>query len=589
MGCISRGNLEGALRAYQGILRVEPRDKRVRQRVGELLIKLQRPREAETHFREVLEALQKEGNFRAAVAVAKQLLATRPEDAALNQEIGELYVASGYPNDARSHFDNAMRLHLNGQRPLDAARSAARIADLAPGEPIFRLKLAELLEAGGDKSGAAVAYRTVADEFRRRGRMDEVGRIAELLLKLNPESVEPLLDAASARIEAGDPRRALVHLQVAYTRDPLDSRTLDLLARAFEGAGQPDRATKVLVKLAEVAAERGDPVLEADALRRAARIAPEDGELQGRLAVAEERRQRLERRITVLGFAQPVDEFEVTAVVRAEVQARYGFADRAEATLRAALATRPDAPALIAGLAELAATQGRTADALRLMESLVVRASGADADALRERLTLLAGVAPAAADENAEQRGDRLEAAGDHDGAMTAYREALSANPLDDNVLGKIASVRTAMRAAMVLDDDGTYAEVSPDLLEDESPDDELYAEARSLLSIGMYADALSLVDERKELSARLVTALAHKGLGDVNKAVDVLREATNDAAEGDPVYVEALFELAGLYVQTGKQRSALRMLEEVRELDPAFRPDEVDARVRGLRKAMGP
>lgn len=104
-----------------------------------------------------------------------------------------------------------------------------------------------------------------------------------------------------------------------------------------------------------------------------------------------------------------------------------------------------------------------------------------------------------------------------------------------------------------------------------------------------MYADALSLVDERKELSARLVTALAHKGLGDVNKAVDVLREATNDAAEGDPVYVEALFELAGLYVQTGKQRSALRMLEEVRELDPAFRPDEVDARVRGLRKAMGP
>ncbi len=586
MGCISRGNLEGALRAYQGILRVEPRDKRVRQRVGELLLKLQRPREAETHFREVLEALQKEGNFRAAVAVAKQLLGARPEDAALNQEIGELYVSSGYPNDARVHFDNALRLFLNAQRPLDAARAAGRIADLAPGEPIFRLKLAELLEAGGDKAGAAAAYRVVADEYRRRGRIDEVGRIAEMLLKLNPDDVEPLLDAASARIDAGDPRKALVHLQVAYTRDPLDARTLDLLARAFEGAGQPDRAAKVLVKLAEVAAERQDLVVEADALRRAAHLLPDDADLQGRLTMAEGRRKRLERRITTLAFAQPVDETELTAVVRADVFVRYGFLDRAGATLEAAVAGRPGSPALLAALAELAVSLGRPADAAAQMQALLPGLTGDDAVGVSERIALLSGPA---AEETAEQRGDRLAAKGDHDGAMTAYREALSGNPLNDEVLGKMGAVRTAMRAAMVLDDDGTYAEVSPDALEDDDDaDDELYAEARSLVSIGMYRDALQLLDERTKLPAVVISALAHKGLGDVNRAVDLLRDATNEAAEGDPAYVEALYELASLYAHTGKQRSAIRLLEEVRELDATFRPDDVETRIRGLKKAGG-
>jgi len=588
--CISRGNLEGALRAYQGVLRIDGKDKRVRQKVGELLLKLGRAREAETQFRDVMEALTKEGNHRAAVAVGKQLLGIRQDDPVLHLEVADGYVASGYPNDARAHLDQAMRLWLSGGKPFEAAKAAQRLADLAPGELILRLKAAELYEGAGDGARALACYRQAQEEYRRRGRVDEVGRIAEIVLKLVPADLDALLDAARARVDGGDPRRGLTHLQAAYQAHPSDPRVLDLLARAFDAAQQPDKAARVLLKLVEVAAERGDAGAEADALRRAARLLPDDTSVRERLAVAERRHAEMERRLTGLVLSQPADETELEALVRAEVYLRYRYADRAESALRAALAARPGSPALQAALAEALVALGNVPEALGLMQGLLATAGGeAAAVAARMEVVAGAGAPPAApAGEGPEARGDRLAAAGDVAGAVAAWREALAADPLDDRVLAKIADVRNRARetAPPVVDDDGTYAEVSPDMLEEAStPGDDMLEEARSLVSIGMYADAIQLLEGRTSLAAIVVLAVAHKGRGDVNTALDLLRSGTNDANDADPAYAEALFELAGLYGATGKQRAAVRLLEEVTELAPEFRTAEVEMRLRALRK----
>ncbi|MFN7143260.1 MAG: tetratricopeptide repeat protein [Myxococcota bacterium] len=154
---LNLGSHEGALRAYAQIIRLDPRDRRIRQKIGELYLKLGKPLEAEKQFREVAEGLVKEGSHRAAVGVFKQLVALKPDDAGLQLELAECYVASGYANDARAHFDTAMRLWIGSGRALDAAKAARRLAELSPGEPALRLKAAELYEAGGDVLSAAAA------------------------------------------------------------------------------------------------------------------------------------------------------------------------------------------------------------------------------------------------------------------------------------------------------------------------------------------------------------------------------------------------------------------------------------------------
>ena len=621
---LNLGSQDGALRAYSAILKLDPRDRRIRQKVGELMLKLGRPIDAEKQFREVAEGLMKEGAHRAAVAVLKQLLALRPDDPAIQMDLAECYVASGYANDARPHFDMAMRLWIGAGRPLEAAKAARRVAELSPGEPPLRLKVAELLEAGGDALGAAAAYQEVAEEYRRRGRPDEVGRIAEMALRLKPDDLPLLLDAAGARVEAGEHKRALAHLQLAFGQAPRDPQTLDLLSRAFEGVGQADKALKVLGELARVAAERGQPALEAEALRRSLRLVPGEADLLARLRVAEEKITRMERRLTQLAFAEPTTEAELRAQVCAEVYLRYGFADRADGALTEALAEAPDALGLLAAKAEVEATRDAAA-ALVTMERILLRA-GTEADAVRERIALvrlaaglepassqsapasaaaspLAAPAPAAPDASGpEAKGDRLAAAGDLVGAVMAYREALATNPLDDTVLGKIAALRSAPRAAAAVAppepseedafadfgplEDGTFAEVLPDALDEVSPLGDV-DEARSLVAVGMWTDALAMLEELEGLEAAVLRSQAVRGLGEVSRALDLLREASNDAAETDPAYPEALFELSALYTATGKHRAAVRLLEELRDLDPGYRVGEVEARMRGLQKLL--
>ncbi|MFZ5475350.1 MAG: tetratricopeptide repeat protein [Myxococcota bacterium] len=612
---INRGNTDGALRSYLAILKLDPRDRRIRQKVGDLYLKVGKPAEAERQFREIADALVKEGNHRAAVAVLKQLVALRPDDPLLQLELGDCYVATNYPNDARQPYETALRLLVNSGNARDAARAARKVAELQPGEPALKLRVAELLEAGGDANGAAAVYQEVADEYRRRGRPDEVGRIAEMALRIKPDDAGLLLDAAAARVEAQDWKKALVHLQVAFGHAPREPRTLDLLAKAFEGAGQRDKALKVLLELSRVGEDRGDPALEADALRRAGKLAPEDPTIRERLAAADQRVSRMERRLTALVLSQPASEDELRAQVRAEVYLRYGMGERAEGVLRAALAERPDSLPLLVAHAECLAALGRKDEAVRSMERVLPRAGG-EAEAVIERIGVLKGVRVEAPPpepelepddgpdphEGAEARGDRLAEAGDVLGAMKSYREALTEDPLNDGVLGKIAALRQASRAAEAPTQgpvtlppeafaslgEGTFAEVSPDALDEvDAPDEDDLEEARALCAVGQYADAIVLVEHAPGLDARVLYAQALRGVGEVGRALDILREATNEASDTDPGYTDALFELSALYTATGKHRSAIRLLEELKDLDPDFRTVEVDARMRGLQKLL--
>ncbi len=581
MSQLNRGSLEGALRAYSTILKQDPKDRRIRQKVGELLLKLGRPAEAEKQLREVAEGLVREGAHRAAVAVLKQLLTLRGEEPGLQIELAECYVGSGHPNEARQHFDTAMRLSIGAGRPLDAAKPARRLAELNPLEPAAKLRVAELLEAGGDNIGASTVYQEVAEEYRRRGRPDEVGRVAEIALRLRPEDAGLLLDAAGARVAAADWKRALVHLQVAFAADPRDPRTLDLLARALDGLGQPDKSLRVLTELARVAAERVDPVLEADALRRASRLAPADAELQSWLAQAEQRLARAERRITQLALAQSANEVELRVQVRAEVCARYGFPQRAEAALREGLSASPGSLPLLASLAELLAAGNRRDEAVAVLEAILPRA-GSEAEAVEDRLAVL-GVADLAALSS----GDGAQAAPLEEALEETIRAPAASKP-------PVAPASESVKRAADPDEDafadfgptdGTFAEVQPDALDEVIGVD--LEEARSLVAVGMWADALALLEGAATLEGEVLRAQAIRGRGDVVGALDGLRGAVNDAAESDPAYADALFELSALYTATGKHRAAVRLLEELRDLDPSYRSSDVEARLRGLQKLL--
>ncbi|MEN9785942.1 MAG: hypothetical protein RLZZ299_1206 [Pseudomonadota bacterium] len=391
---LDRGSPEAALAAYQALARLDPRDRRVRQKVAELLVRCGRTWEASPILRDLADGMARDGAHRAALALYRQLLGLGVDDPPLHMALAECLAASGNVADARTHWDTAARLWAAAGQSADAARAAQRVSEHAPGELALRVRVAELLEAAGDTDGAAWTYADVAAEYRRRGRADEGGRVAELALALRPGDLELLLDAARARLAQDAAQAALGHLQAAFRIASGDARVLDLLARAFEAAGQPDKAVRVLDALARAHADAGALEGEADALRRAARLAPGDARLAERLSAVEGHVARRARRLTDLPCAAPVDEAEMRAVVRAEVFLRCGFATRAAHALDA-LAERAGSPAMLAARAEVDAAAGRLGEAVSCAARLHAVAGDAR-DAVAERVRAWGGELPSA-------------------------------------------------------------------------------------------------------------------------------------------------------------------------------------------------
>jgi tetratricopeptide (TPR) repeat protein len=636
LALLNKGNLEGAQKAFLNILRLDPKDRRVRQRVGELHLKLGRPVEAEKLLREVAEGLVRDGQGRAAVALFKQVMAFKGDDPSLHYDLADCYATSGYPNDARQHFDTAARLYAAIARNIDAARAMRRVVELVPGELVLKLKIAEYLEAGNDPVSAVATLREVIDDYRKRGRPDEVGRIAEAALRLAPDDAGLMVDAGAARLEAGDVAKAMMFLQGADVVQPDAPRTLSLLARANEESGDNAAAVQYLTRLAKVSSEKSDVATELDALRRAARLTPADPTLRNRLIGVERQMNRRERRVTQLQLAQATTEDELRTQVRAEVYARYGMFDRAIAVLRNAPSSLP----LLATHAEVLVLSGDVDAAVRMIDAIAPKAAR-ERDAVFDRIAVLRGL-PEQEDAGDEETpvgaaipapigpletGDTLAAAGDIAGALRAYREALDAAPSSEVVLARIAALRNSARAAPATPaapvtppappaaqpaappapaesepmteiededeadpfaqlEDGMLSEISPDELVDPGLTDPL-AEAESLVAVGMNDEALALLTGDHRLEARVIVARALRAKGDAVAALEALRDATNEAAESDPGYPEALFELSGLYTATGKHRSAVRLLEELADIAPTFRPKDVQARIAGLARLL--
>ena len=478
---INKGNLDGALKAFTAMLKLDPKDRRVRQRVGELMLKMGRPIEAEKMLREVAEGLVREGQGRAAVAVYKQILTFKTDDPTLHYDLGDCYATSGYPNDSRQHFDSAARLYSAASKHIDAARSMKRIVDLQPGEVALKLKVAEYLEAGLDFKSALIVLREVMEDYRRRGRPDEVGRIAETALRLAPDDASLHLDVGAARLEAGEIARALPLLQGANQLRAEHPRTLALLARAYEELDDVANALASTRELARAQAAAGDVAGELEALRKASRLAPGDLELRARLNGVERRMHRLDRRLTQLQLGQATTEDELRVQVKAEVLARFGFFDRAIALLR----NSPNSLPLLAMHAEILATSGDPDGAIRMIDAIAPKA-GREREAVFDRIAVLKGMPeeeeveddatpigaplpgadlldldpapemdgipeplpaePAAPVEAPLVRGDRFAATGDVAAALMAYRDALAEDPGSEQIIARIADLRNAAR-----------------------------------------------------------------------------------------------------------------------------------------------
>jgi Flp pilus assembly protein TadD len=632
---LKKGQFDEAIGVYKKILREDVRDRRMRQKLADLYERSGRSDDAEKHYEELVRLYTQDGNHRASLAVNKQLVKIAPKNMERVAQLADAYLNAGFPGEAEKNLVIAVD-GLAHKDPGMAADYAFKLQELRPGDLALRIRIAEMLSLARRKEEAYEAFVDVIGEMRRRGRMDEVGRMASQALVLRPEEPDLLQDAADACLASDDATSALKHLQLAYKNDPKDPRTLDLLGRAFEMGDDPSKARPVLVALAEILHESGDYKGRANALTRAA----EAGEADSELAAQAEKARLVEEiagfRLTALAALAPADEEMARKMVRAEVLLAYGLAQKAldelddlpevaaaeegeeetdeEEAAETAEPTEPkegepDPPGLVAARAELLAALGQKEESTALARTLLESVSGADRDTVERRIAALEGRdlsawlegatseaavdspvdSPVAAPESDPEDAPEEEAPEEEDNAdvddLLKQLDLGSQDAFAKDDAGLLGSL---------FDGDGAVADVDPDDFGADADDsgegsaDGALEEAQGLLALGLVADARAKLEGVPGLAAAALAARCLREEGDVGAALTHLRNALDDADDADAGHPDVLFELADLTVRQGKHRAALRHLRELEDLYPSHRSGEVSTRIKAIKKLMG-
>ncbi len=485
---LQRGKTDQALQRYQTLVRDDPRDRRIRQKLAELYLQTGQNSQAEQHFRQLVKSFRRAGQEKRAIPLLRQLVKLKPDDAELQVDLGDLQIATGFPDQAKKTYEAVVE-RLERHHPDEAVPVVEKLIKLSPGDLPIQIKLAELFEASNWSQRACDEWYRLGREARRLGRTDDRSRFLEYALRLRPETLPILQEAAEARLALGEAEGALGHLQSAYQQAPADPVTLRLLAQTLEDLEQGAKARPIWLAAAASLADTGDALGRLEALRRALALG-DDAELRAEVGAADQAAERFRLRLTDCTWAQPAPGTEEKLVYKAQVQGRYGFVGRARKTLgdRASvavlsalveiLAESGDAAGAVGVLDGIEAPSEEAAQALELRRSVlegreVAAEPAADApsdeveddeliddfdddeliddldedeDALDEA-TDPGSPSPVAPEADHEAEGDAAFGAEKWDEALAAYRRGLMANPSSESLLMKLGEVMKAKAA----------------------------------------------------------------------------------------------------------------------------------------------
>jgi tetratricopeptide (TPR) repeat protein len=634
---LQKDKKDEAIDVYLKLLKLSKGDIRVRQKLADLYLAMGRKPEAIRQLRDVAAGQMKEGQHRAAVVILKKLHELNPTDAPTLGQLGDAQRAVGFLSDAKETYDKV--IDMLTPTPKLAFPYVESLVAISPGEIQAKVKLAEVLGRCGRSDEAFEQWVKLGRESRRRGSTLDQALFMERGLKIKEEDTECLGSAAEARISLGAPKEALVHIQKSYALEPGSTRVLSMLAQCFELMDQQDKAKKVLLQLAKTLEESGGMVERLDALNRALACDPDDAELKEEVGSAGMIAGQIQMRLTDQAWSKPQSEDEGVVVFRARILSDYGFPDRARTLLEESNGVR-ESVSVRAMLAEVLVKLGELDAAITEMEGIDIGDDGKEDVSVRVLVlredfdSLGAGAAldemefsveeeddddgdmelemdDPEVEDSTEQSdaggdsaslGDRLAEAGDREGAIAAYQQALERDPSNEAVLMKLGEI-------IASGDDTGPSDLPGDALEpvgaaskdfsgfggiveqkqapvsrptaatpsvEMAPIDPEYHGLLGMLMIGKVSEVEARIEGREDLLCSCLQAEIACLSGDAKKARRVLQEAMDEVDEDAVGYSEGLWGLARYAAMVGKTRTAGRLLSELKEIAPGHRVADI-------------
>jgi tetratricopeptide (TPR) repeat protein len=252
-----KGAKQKALKEYNKLIQVDPRDAKLLLEVGDAYRRWGQVEEAITQYNKVANQYKQDGFDARAVAVLKQILNLDPKYHVAHVSLAELYQRMGLESDAIASLQTAADTCYKEGRRKEALELLRKMAALDPSNTTSRLKVADLLKQEGLEQEAVTEYEAVAGELGRQGASEQVAVVQERILEIQPDRSDLLVGLARTLCDLGRPERAEPFALRAVENAP-EPDTYELLCGVYKALNNDARLAEVTRDLAGAYRARGD-------------------------------------------------------------------------------------------------------------------------------------------------------------------------------------------------------------------------------------------------------------------------------------------------------------------------------------------
>ncbi|MGH0037773.1 MAG: tetratricopeptide repeat protein [Myxococcota bacterium] len=255
---VQKGAKQKALKEYERLLKLDPKDGKVRLEIGDAHRRWGQIDEAVTQYLKVADQYKADGFDARAVAVFKQVLNLDSKRYSAHVSLAELYQRMGLDAEAIAALQTAADGYNREGKKREALELLRKMATLDPSNTTSRLKVADLLKQEGMEGEAVSELEAVAEELGRQGSIDQVVGVYARILELQPRRVDMLTATARALVQMQRPERAEPFAKKAIEADGDNTDHYELLCDIYKALERADELSETTRALARIYRERGD-------------------------------------------------------------------------------------------------------------------------------------------------------------------------------------------------------------------------------------------------------------------------------------------------------------------------------------------
>jgi tetratricopeptide (TPR) repeat protein len=249
---VKAGKLKEAIAEYEKLLSGDPQDFAISNIIGDLYVRLGQNDKAAASFKDVAAEYEKRGLYSQALAVFKKVVKIMPDQPEHSIKLADLLSLQGFAAEAKQEYvRTAGRLEKAG-RPMDAIHVYEKIVRLDKDDLESRRKLAALFRDQDFKDAGADQLDEIADAMLARDDVEAAERLFGEARELSPSHPRTLLGMIEVLKRKGRKKEAVDLLEGALADDPENPHLLNLLGNFAFDAGDIPKAEEVFSRIIQI-------------------------------------------------------------------------------------------------------------------------------------------------------------------------------------------------------------------------------------------------------------------------------------------------------------------------------------------------